>query len=156
VTAMLTSADKALLRCLQRDSRMTLDALAHAAGLSTSTAQRRVQRLRDEGVITGDVALVDPKAVGQPLTLHVELELERDRPELLQALQAWIGRSEHIQQAWYVTGRGDLMLVITAASIEAFDGFMERMLSENRNIRKFTTSVVLKTLKRGLAVAVEQ
>ncbi len=70
-------------------------------------------------------------------------------------MQRWIARSDHVQEAGYVTGRGDLMLVLTSASIDAFDTFMEGMLADNRNIRKFTTSVVLKTLKRSLAVALK-
>ena len=54
-----------------------------------------------------------------------------------------------------MTGRGDLLLVVTAQSIEDFDALMERLMTGNRNVRKFTTSVALKTLKRGLAVPVD-
>jgi Lrp/AsnC family transcriptional regulator, leucine-responsive regulatory protein len=144
-----------LLNLLQRDATMTIDALAHAANLSPSSAQRRVQRLRDDKVIIGTALIVDPHRVGRTITLLVELELERDRPELLPALQSWIVKTDAVQQAWYVTGRGDLLLVVTAKSIEDFDALMERLMTENRNVRKFTTSVALKTLKRGLAVPVE-
>ena len=134
---------------------MTIDALARAANLSASSAQRRVQRLRDDKVIIGAISIVDPHRVGRPITLLVELELERDRPELLPALQNWIAKTDAIQQAWHVTGRGDLLLVVTAQSIEDFDALMERLMTGNRNVRKFTTSVALKTLKRGLAVPVD-
>jgi Lrp/AsnC family transcriptional regulator, leucine-responsive regulatory protein len=151
----LTPADRMLLNLLQRDATMTIDALARAANLSPSSAQRRVQRLRDEKVIIGTTAIVDPHSVGRTITLLVELELERDRPELLPALQSWIAKTDAVQQAWYVTGHGDLLLVVTAKSIEDFDALMERLMTENRNVRKFTTSVALKTLKRGLAVPVE-
>jgi Lrp/AsnC family transcriptional regulator, leucine-responsive regulatory protein len=57
---------------------------------------------------------------------------------------ARIAKTDAVQQAWYVTGCGDLLLAL-----------MERLMTENRNVRKFTTSVALKTLKRGLAVPVE-
>jgi Lrp/AsnC family leucine-responsive transcriptional regulator len=148
------AADRALLAALQRDASQTLEALAQLAGLSPSATQRRVQRLRENKVIEREVALLDPRKVGQAMTLLVELELERDRPELLPALQAWLARTEAIQQAWYVTGRGDLLLVVLAPSVEDFDALMERLMEANRNVRKFTTSVALKTLKRGLAVPV--
>jgi Lrp/AsnC family transcriptional regulator, leucine-responsive regulatory protein len=151
----LTPSDRVLLECLQRDATMTIDALARAANLSPSSAQRRVQRLRDEKIIIGTTSIVDPHRVGRPITLLVELELERDRPELLPALQGRIAETVAIQQAWHVTGRGDLLLVVTAQSIEDFDALMEQLMTENRNIRKFTTSVALKTLKRGLAVPVD-
>jgi Lrp/AsnC family leucine-responsive transcriptional regulator len=150
----LTAPDLTLIRLLQTDATLTIEALARAANLSASAAQRRVQRLRDQKVILGDVAIVDPRKVGRALTLLVELELERDRPELLPALKTWIAETPAVQQAWYVTGRGDLVLVITATSIEDFDALMEQLMEQNRNVRKFTTSVALKTLKRGLVVPV--
>jgi Lrp/AsnC family transcriptional regulator, leucine-responsive regulatory protein len=148
----LNAADKIILRLVQADARVTIDMLAHEAGLSPSAAQRRLQRLRDLKVIIGETAIVDPRKVGQPLTLLVELELERDRPELMPALQAWLVGTDAVQQAWNVTGRGDFLLVVTAASIEDFDALMERLMDANRNVRKFTTSVALKTVKRGLRV----
>ena len=83
----ITPADRVLLQLLQQDATLTIDALARAANLSASSAQRRVQRLRDDKVIIGAISIVDPHRVGRPITLLVELELERDRPELLPALQ---------------------------------------------------------------------
>ena len=148
----LNAADKIILRLVQADARVTIDMLAHRAGLSPSAAQRRLQRLRDRKVIIGETTIVDPRKVGRPLTFLVELELERDRPELLPALRSWLVGTEAVQQAWYVTGRGDFMLVVTAASLEEFDALMARLMDANRNVRKFTTSVALNTVKRGLCV----
>jgi Lrp/AsnC family transcriptional regulator, leucine-responsive regulatory protein len=148
----LTETDFTILRLLQKNARLTAEQLGQELGVSTSNAQRRMQRLRDNGVITGDVVLIEPKAVGVRLSMLVELELERDRPELLPALHAWIAKMEAVQQAWHITGRGDYMLIVLAHSIEDFDALMERLMDENRNVRKFTTSVALKTLKRGLTV----
>jgi Lrp/AsnC family leucine-responsive transcriptional regulator len=146
--------DAAILRIMQQDARTTIETIAHRVGLSVSSAQRRLKRLRDEKMILGEVAILDPKRTGNAVTMLVELELERDRPELLPALHQWIAKAPEVQQAWSITGRGDYMLVVLSTSIEAFDALMERMLGDNRNIRKFTTSVVLKTLKRGLAVPI--
>jgi Lrp/AsnC family leucine-responsive transcriptional regulator len=148
----LNGVDLAIIRLLQRNARLTAEQIGEAVGISTSNAQRRVQRMRESGAIAGDVIIVEPKAVGVRLTMLVELELERDRPELLPALHAWIAKTDRVQQAWHITGRGDYMLIVLTKSIEEFDALMERLLDENRNIRKFITSVVLKTLKRGVTV----
>ncbi len=150
----LARADGIMLGRLQRDARVTIEALAQEAGLSASTAQRRLQRLRQAGVIAGEVVIVEPKAAGMPLTLLVELELDHDRPEHLPGLHSWIARMGEVQSAWQVTGRGDYVLVILAASIDRFDEFMTEIMAANRNIRKFTTSVALKTLKRSLVVPI--
>jgi Lrp/AsnC family transcriptional regulator, leucine-responsive regulatory protein len=148
----LNESDLAILRLLQHNARLTAEQIGQTLGISASNAQRRVQRMRDCGVIAGDAVVIEPKTVGVRLSMLVELELERDRPELLSALHAWIAKSEQIQQAWHITGRGDYVIIVLAKSIEDFDALMERMLAENRNVRKFTTSVALKTLKRGLTV----
>jgi Lrp/AsnC family leucine-responsive transcriptional regulator len=150
----LSETDAAILRIVQQDARTTIETIAHRVGLSVSTAQRRLQRLREDKVIIGEVAVLDPKRIGCNVTMLVEIELERDRPELLPALHQWLGKAPEVQQAWSITGRGDYTLVVLSSSIEAFNMFMERMMDDNRNIRKFTTRVVLKTLKRGLAVPI--
>ena len=150
----LTEADRAILRVMQQNAGLTITKLAERVGVSSSAVQRRLQRLRDEKVILRDVSVVDPRQVGAAVTLLVELELERDRPDLLVPLHQWIGRTPEVQQAWCLTGRGDYSLVVVTGSIDAFDAVADRMMAENPNIRKFTTSVVLKHLKRTLEVPV--
>lgn len=148
----LGKADRSILIEMQRDATLTLAELARRVGLSPSSTQRRLQRLRDDKVILRDISVIDAKKTGPSVAMLVELELERDRPELLLPLQRWIAETAEIQQAWCVTGRGDYTLVVVAASIEHFDAFADRMMERNPNIRKFTTSVVLKTLKQTLSV----
>lgn len=152
---LLSRADRVMLARLQRDARVTIEALAAEAGLSASTAQRRLQRLRETGVIGCEVAIVNPRSVGVPLTMLVEVELDQDRPELAPALHAWIARRDEVQSAWQVTGRGDYVLVVSAASIQAFDAFMAELMTANRNVRKFTTSVALKTIKHTMIVPLD-
>ncbi|MBW9115264.1 Lrp/AsnC family transcriptional regulator [Rhizobium cauense] len=151
----LTRTDREILKLMQQDATITLGVLAERVGLSPSSAQRRLQKLREERVILRDVSIVDPRKVGRPVSMLVEVELERDRPELLPPFMRWVTETPEVQEAWGTSGRGDYTLVITAQSVEHFDALADRMMELNRNIRKFTTSVVLKTLKRGLAVPVD-
>lgn len=152
---LVTKADREILKLMQQDSTITLAALSERVGLSQSSTQRRLQKLRDDKVILRDVSVVDPKAVGSAVSMLVEVELERDRPELLQPFMRWIAETPEVQEAWCTSGRGDYTLVILAQSVEHFDALADRMMELNRNIRKFTTSVVLKTLKRTLAVHID-
>ena len=151
----LDAADRQLLDLVQKDSRTSAEHLADAVGLSVSAVQRRLQALRRNGVIVGEVAVVDPKRVGRPLTMLVEIQIERERPELLGNLRHWLADEETVQQAWYVTGEADFVLVITAASMQGFDAFMERLLAENWNVRKFKTGVVLQVTRRSLFVPLD-
>lgn len=107
-------------------------------------------------MIAAEVAVVDPRRVGRPLTVIVDVEVERERPELLHALKQWIGAEPAIQQAWYVTGEGDYVLIVTARDMEEYEALTKRLLEDNPNVRRFHTRVALGTLKRGLALPMEQ
>ncbi|TIQ75268.1 MAG: AsnC family transcriptional regulator, partial [Mesorhizobium sp.] len=63
----LDRVDRKLLNAVQRDNRLTTAELGELAGLSATACQRRLKRLRDEGVIEADVAIVSPQAVGRPM-----------------------------------------------------------------------------------------
>jgi DNA-binding Lrp family transcriptional regulator len=144
--------DRQLLNLIQEDAAQTAESLAEQVGLSPSAIQRRLKRMREQGVIVREIAVVDPRAVGRPTFFVVSLEVERERPELLAQLREWITRHAEIQQAFYVTGETDYVIIVTARDTEAFDAFMTRLVKDNPNVRRFTTNVVLGLLKQGLTV----
>jgi DNA-binding Lrp family transcriptional regulator len=146
--------DRQLLNLLQEDAGQTAEQLAERVGLSPSAIQRRIRRLRDEGVILRDAAIVDPRRIGRPVTFIASLQVERERPELLAQLREWLAAEDHIQQAFYVTGEADFVLIVTAADTESYDALMARMIAENPNVRRFTTNVSLGVVKRGLTIPV--
>jgi Lrp/AsnC family leucine-responsive transcriptional regulator len=150
----IDETDKAILAIMQNDAGITLSELAERVGVSASAAQRRLQRLREDKVILRDVSLLNPKLITPSVTMLVEIELERERPELLASLHLWIARSAEVQQAWCLTGRGDYTLVMVVRSVAHFDELSDAMMAQNPNIRKFTTSVVLKNLKSTLELPV--
>lgn len=146
--------DRQLLNLVQEDAAQTAERLAEQVGLSPSAIQRRLKRMREQGVITRDVAVVDPREIGRPTFFVVSLEIERERPELLAQLREWLTRRAEVQQAYYVTGETDFVIVVTARDTEAFDAMMSRLVQENPNVRRFTTNVVLNLLKQGLSIPV--
>ena len=112
--------DRQLLNLVQEDAAQTAERLAEQIGLSPSAIQRRLKRLREEGVIAREIAIVDSKSVGSPTSFIVSLQVERERPELLAQLRQWLAAQPHIQQVFYVTGEADFILVVTAADTESF------------------------------------
>ena len=152
----LDELDRKILALVQHDARRAAEAIGAEIGLSASAVQRRIARLREEAVITAEVAIVDPKSVGRPLTLIVDIEVERERPELMAVLKRWIAGEPAIQEAWYVTGDGDFVLIVTARDVEDYDALMQKLVTENSNVRRFRTRVALGTLKRGCRVPVDE
>ena len=154
MTSKLDRLDRAILEALQMDSSLTNDRLAQSVGLSPSAIHRRIQRLGAAGVIERRIAVVDPAKVGSGGLFVVGIEVERERPELVQPLRTWFRTEAAVQQAYYVTGTADYILLVTAPDIDRFDQLMSRMMLENSNVRRFTTNVVMTAVKRGLYVPV--
>lgn len=148
--------DRQLLNLLQENAGLTADRLAESVALSPSAIQRRIKRLRDQGVILRDIAVTDQKKIGNPTFFIVALEVERERPELLAQLRKWLAAQAHIQQVFYVTGEADFILVITAPDTETYDALMSDLVTQNQNVRRFTTNVALSVIKRGLTVPVTE
>lgn len=146
--------DRQLLNLMQEDAGQTAELLSEKVPLSPSAIQRRLRRLREQGVITKDVSIIDPRRVGRTTFFIVALQVERERPELLSQLRTWLASQEHIQQVFYVTGEADFILVITTPDTEVYDALMSRMVGENPNVKRFTTNVALSVVKRGLTIPV--
>jgi len=151
----LDRIDRRLLAILQKDARRPAELMGAEVGLSASAVQRRIVRMREEAVITAEVALVDSKQAGRPLTMIVDVEVERERPELLASLKQWITAEPAIQEAWYVTGAGDYVLIVVARDVDDFETLMQRLVADNANVRHFQTRVALSTLKRGMFVPMD-
>jgi DNA-binding Lrp family transcriptional regulator len=156
VPPTLDSFDRKLLALLQEDARRSAELMGTMIGLSASAVQRRIARLREEGVIFEEIAIVDPRSLGRSLTVIVDIEVERDRPELVALLKRWLNAEPAIQEAWYVTGDSDFVLVVTARDVEDYDALMQKLASENPNVRRFRTRVALGTLKRGCKVPIDE
>lgn len=147
--------DRRILNLLQKDARRSAELIGADVGLSASAVQRRIVRMREEGIILAEVAVLDPKREGRALTMIVDVEVERERPELVASLKQWIVTEPCIQEAWYVTGEGDYVLIVLARDVEDFEALMQRLVAENANVRRFQTRVALSTLKRGMSVPLD-
>ncbi|ALN93279.1 Lrp/AsnC family transcriptional regulator [Lysobacter gummosus] len=146
--------DRQLLNLVQEDAGQTAERLAEQVALSPSAIQRRLRRMREDGVIVRQAALLDPRQIGKPTFFIVSLQVERERPELLAQLRRWLSAQDQVQQVFYVTGEADFVLVMTAPDTENFDALMIRMVEDNPNIKRFTTNVALSLVKRGLTIPV--
>lgn len=146
--------DRQLLNLVQADADRTADQLSEHVALSPSAIQRRLRRLKDDGVIVRETAIVDLRHVGRPTFFVVSVQVERERPELLARLRAWLTDQDEVQQAFYVTGEADFILVVATRDTEAFDELMAVMVADNPNVLRFTTNVALSTVKRSLFVPI--
>lgn len=154
MAAPLDMIDRKLLDLVQRDADLGAEALGERIGLSASAVLRRLKRMKADGTILANVALVDPAKVGRPTFFIVALEIERERPELMSRLRQWLAGEDQVQQAFYVTGSADFILIVTARDVDSYDALMTRLMADNPNVRRFTTNVALGVNKRTMFVPV--
>ena len=94
----IDEVDRRLLMEVQIDNRQSNETLAEKVGASPSTVQRRLAKLRETGVIESDISIVSEEAVGWPMTFIVEVTLERERVDLLDAFRDSMRKLEEVQQ----------------------------------------------------------
>lgn len=148
------SFDRAILKLLQQDNRMPQRLIAERVGLSAPAVQRRIQRLEASGVVSANVAIVDPAALGRPLTILVEVELVSERSDDIDALKRRFLDAPEVQQCYYVTGEVDFMLVVTVPTMADYEGMTRRLFFADANVRKFRTFVAMDRVKAGMTVPV--
>jgi Lrp/AsnC family transcriptional regulator, leucine-responsive regulatory protein len=150
----LDDLDRRILGILQEHNLTPADRLGERVGLSASAVQRRARRLREAGVITHDVSVVDPKAVGQGALFIVEVTLDRESVEVVERFKRRMRSAPEVQQCYYITGEADFLLIVTSPSVEAYQKLMERLFVDEKSVRKCRTGVVLNRVKASLAVPI--
>lgn len=149
----MDSFDLNLLKLMQKNNRLTADELSEKIGLSSSACQKRLKRLRKDGVIESDISVISPEALGRNLMLVVSVTLEREQPDIIDKFKRSMRDTDEVMQCFYVTGNTDFVMILTARNMEHYDAFTKRFLYDNPHIRRFETSVVVDRVKFGLGVA---
>ena len=151
-TPALDRFDIAILDILQTDNTTPQRVIAQAVNLSAPAVQRRIQRLKDSGVIRANVAVLDQVRLGRPLTITVEVRVASEQPHRVAPFRRRVQEDPAVQQCYAITGEADFLLILTAASMEEYEAISERLFGNDDNIERFRTAVALSTLKRSLAV----
>jgi DNA-binding Lrp family transcriptional regulator len=150
----LDDVDRRLLRLLQVDcSRSNLE-LAAAAHVSPATGLRRVKRLVDEGVIERRVAVLDPERIGAGLTVLAEVTLDRQGDEHLVAFEARAVAEAGVQQCYRVSPGPDFVLVLWVPDMAGYQALVQRLFTEDANVRNVKAYFSIKRGKFEPAIAV--
>jgi DNA-binding Lrp family transcriptional regulator len=140
VIRQIDGVDRALLAALAHDARMSLTDLAQQINVSRSTAYARLQRLREEGVITGFTASIDPQALGLGVAALVFIDIEQHDWRTLRSELAAIPGVEYLAMC---AGRFDLMLLARAESIPALRDVLLEKIQRIAGVRSTESVFIL-------------
>ncbi|WCM26011.1 Lrp/AsnC family transcriptional regulator [Sphingomonas sp. QA11] len=149
----LDGYDLALLNALQENNLQTADNLALTVALSPSAIARRVRRLRDEGIIMADVAVISG-SVGSFLSALVDVQLDHHALPAIEALLRELGASPYVQAIFEIAGPFDLALLVTVTNMDAYNAFADTMLASAPVVRRYETRFIKKRRKLSIALPI--
>jgi Lrp/AsnC family transcriptional regulator, leucine-responsive regulatory protein len=131
----LDATDLRILEQLQTDASLSNLELAAAVHVSPATCLRRVKRLVDAGIIERRVALLSTSALGQGLTAIIEITLDHQGAEHLQAFEARAVADAAVQQCYRVAPGPDFVLVVCVRDMDAYHALVQRLFTQDANVR---------------------
>ncbi|KZL20815.1 Leucine-responsive regulatory protein [Pseudovibrio axinellae] len=146
--------DKRLLAALQKDAKISIQALAEIAGTSTASVQRRLKVLREAHVIKKEVAILNPKMLELGVTAIVAVELERDRVDQIDAFKRKAREDPQVTHFYCIAGDADFIMIVMARDIEDYEAFTHRFFLADKNVRKYRTSIVVSTEKATMELPI--
>jgi DNA-binding Lrp family transcriptional regulator len=149
----LDRIDRKILALYQDDTRRIAESIGAEVGLSSAAVQRRLKRLRASGAIAKEVALLDSRMVGVPITCVVTVSLASG-PANIDRFKRQMREQAEVQQCYHVTGSTDVILIVTATSMEAYGELARSWFETAPHVARYETHVVLDRVKVGLSLPV--
>jgi Lrp/AsnC family leucine-responsive transcriptional regulator len=150
----LDTLDRKALHLLMRQGRATWAELGQLLGLSAPSAADRVRKLEEAQVITGYAVLLDPTAVGYPLTafIFVTLANSRNRAAFLRA----IAKMEQVSECHHIAGDDDYLLKVRCRTTADLDHLLAKELKDKLGVARTRTTIVLATAKESVQIPIAE
>ena len=150
----LDAIDRRILAVLQENARVSNVELAESVGVSASPCWRRVRELERTGVISRYVTLVDPAALGLPVSVFIQVSLEKQVESALEVFKNAILQRPEVMECYLMTGDADYMLRVVVADLEAYERFLMDHLTRVPAVANIRSSFALKQVKYRTALPV--
>ena len=150
----IDETDRRILKVLQRQGRISNAELSEAANLSASACHRRVQRLEKEGYIRDYVALLNARKMGVPTTVFVEITLQAQADEVLDAFEKAVGRIPDVLECHLMAGSADYLLKVVAENTDDFARIHRQHLARLPGVAQMQSSFALPTVFKTTALPV--
>jgi len=148
----LDPTDIRILAVLQKRGRISNADLSEAVNLSPSACHRRVQRLESDGYIRDYVALLDPRKLGVPTTVFVEITLQGQADEVLDAFEKAVARIPDVLECHLMAGSADYIFKVVAENTEDFARIHRQHLSRLPGVAQMQSSFALRTVFKTTAL----
>lgn len=150
----LDATDRRILKTLQRKGRMSNADLSEQVHLSASACHRRVSRLEADGYIKDYVALLDARKLGVSTTVFVEITLQGQADEVLDAFEKAVARIPDVLECHLMAGSADYLLKVVAENTDDFARIHRQHLARLPGVGQMQSSFALRTVFKTTALPV--
>ena len=140
----LDAIDRRILGRLQENARIPNVDLALAVGLSPSPCSRRVRELEEAGVIRRYATLIDPAAVDLPVSVFINVTLEKQVEQDLEVFESAVAQLPEVMECYLMTGDADYLLRVVVSDLEAYKRFLMDHLTRIPGVTSIRSSFALK------------
>jgi len=148
--ATLDKSDRIILKMLQDDCNVSLKKIGEKTGLSSSTVHYRVNRLVEEGVITGFKACVNPLKVGKEI-LAISLITGRYGPDYVKKIGEKVSKIPGVWAAYFLLGNIDFAILLRASSREELKDIIDSIIRIDE-VERSNTYLILDRIKEDITV----
>jgi DNA-binding Lrp family transcriptional regulator len=138
----LDRTDFGILRLLQNNAELSNKEIAAAVGLAPSSAHERLKRLREDGVLRGAHADVDPKAMGIGLEALFFIGLEKHKRLTVDRFMADVVDIPEVRSAYLITGHHDLVVHVVARDMQHLKDLALDRFTNRPGVTRIETSIV--------------
>ena len=150
----LDHTDRKILDLLQNIPGINATTIGERIGLSQSACWRRMQRMREEGVIRDQAVILDREKVGLTTMVFANVKLTSHGRSNLKLFAEEVSNCPEVMECYVLLGNVDFLLRIVAADIKAYEQFFFETLSQLPGIQEVTSSIVLSDIKHSTVLPI--
>lgn len=152
----LDKVDRKLLNLLQKDNQTPTRVLADQLHVSQPTCLRRIRELREAGVISANVAMVDPFGLGYGMLAFLEISLINQSDDHMAQFETCMQQEPEVMQCYFVSGEYDYFIAVHVIDMDAYYQFVRRVISGSGNVRHFHSRFPMKRAKFTTRIAFDE
>ena len=153
-TVRLDDTDRRILSVLQEDASLPLEEIAARVGASRTPVWNRVRRLRAQGVIRRQVAILDAERLGLEACFFVLIRTAEHDPTWAAKFIAAVRARPEVVEAHRLAGDIDYLLKVQVRNARAYDRFYQALTAEVR-VQSVTALLSMEQMKATTALPIE-
>ena len=153
---VLDKVDRKILNILQKDNQIATRVLAEKVHISQPTCLRRIRDMRQAGIISADVSMVDPFSLGYGMLAFLEVSLSNQSEESMFEFEQRMSKEEQVMQCYFVSGEYDYFVVVHVIDMDAYYQFVRKVISGSGNVKHFHSRFPMKCAKFSARIGFDE